>query len=440
VAVAVVSLGITVWLFTRQEDLSNQAERAEQQAQSARDEANRARNALSLMATEVLGQTDVSDPAAMSQQVLSAKRSVVQSDALKGVNIGPQASVIDILDRLADAYESQRQTLQETTDQVNNLDARMKQMAEEIAQRKDTYDQNAAELMERVQALETQTAEARKKWQEQVAQLEQRLSDQAEEAGQQVAEERQLRQQLEDQLAKERERSKGLQQELAAFKPQPDLYAALQRADGRIVRAMPGDDVVYINLGRNDGVSRGMTFAVYPRLEGISADGKGKATIEVVQVFDKTSECKVTSTTAGQPVIKDDLIANPVFDRSRQYRFVIAGGFDLDFDGKIDDPNGERVATMIRNWGGIVTGEVDTSTDFLVAGVPVTRVAQPAQAEPEATEVRQAQAEERRKAFESKLQEARSLSIPILTRTQFLHFVGQPLDRDIPDDTLSAMQ
>ena len=50
--------------------------------------------------------------------------------------------------------------------------------------------------------------------------------------------------------------------------------AAIRQADGQVLR-IPGDGTVYINLGSGDQISRGLTFEVYDRLEGIPAAYRG---------------------------------------------------------------------------------------------------------------------------------------------------------------------
>ncbi|MBI4581744.1 MAG: hypothetical protein HY718_18755, partial [Planctomycetes bacterium] len=147
----------------------------------------------------------------------------------------------------------------------------------------------------------------------------------------------------------------------------------------------------------------------------------GKATIRVTNVFETTSECAVHTSTAADPIVDGDVIANPVYDRNRLFNFFVAGDFDLDFDGKIDDPDGEQIRRMIQDWGGKLQPAVDTLTDFVVLGAaPVASSGETA-------------AEARRK-FDAAKQEARTLGIPVLTRSQFLHFVGFGVPRNAKDD------
>ena len=52
----------------------------------------------------------------------------------------------------------------------------------------------------------------------------------------------------------------------------------------------------------------------------------------------------------------------------------------------------------------------------------------------EAAVERAAELARQSEAFESLMKEARALSIPVLTRTEFLHFVGYGLSAETPDD------
>jgi hypothetical protein len=205
-------------------------------------------------------------------------------------------------------------------------------------------------------------------------------------------------------------------------------------ADGKIVRAVTGENIVYIGLGRNDRVQTGMPFSVYSALSGPGQAMKAKASIEVTNVFDTTSEARVTSTTPGDPILEGDLVANLVYDKSRQFNFVVAGDFDLNFDGKIDDPAGQKVTQLIQKWGGRIRTKVDTSVDFVILGSPPSAPEKLPDTADEAAKQRAAEQNEVAKAFNAIKEEAKSLSIPILTRTQFLHFMGSTVPSKVTED------
>jgi hypothetical protein len=118
---------------------------------------------------------------------------------------------------------------------------------------------------------------------------------------------------------------------------------------------------------------------------------------------------------------------------------VVAGDFDLNFDTQIDDPGGQEVARLIRLSGGQVATKIDTTTDFVVLGAPPPEADQiPEGVDDPAAVERNRRREAERKVFMDLLNEARMISIPILTRTQFLHFIGFGVPQNISDDQLPS--
>ncbi|MFQ5502041.1 MAG: hypothetical protein ACE5EQ_07030 [Phycisphaerae bacterium] len=141
---------------------------------------------------------------------------------------------------------------------------------------------------------------------------------------------------------------------------------------GRILHAIPGNALVHINLGREENASLGMTFSVYSSDERIPANGRGKASLEVVNVGQRTSECRVVSPPSpDNPILEGDSVGNIILsrDRVKQRVFCIVGDFDTDFDGQPDVRGRENIASLIRRSGGRVVDRVDAMTDFLVVGM-----------------------------------------------------------------------
>jgi hypothetical protein len=249
-----------------------------------------------------------------------------------------------------------------------------------------------------------------------------------------------MRQDLEKQLADAKTHVTELNDKLSRFQPGMDTISAEQIADGEVVRSVPVENIVYIGLGKRDHITPGMMFTVYSKPR-IGAGMHEKATIEVRNIFDATSECRVTSNKEGEPILEGDVVANLVYDKNKHYRFVVAGNFDLDFDGRIDEPGGvggQEVAQMIERWGGQVVPTLDSSVDFVVLGSPPPApIKLPTGATDEAKQRTVDQAKTRA-AFDAIRSEAKSLSIPVLTRTQFLHFIGAQIPPRTPEDSLAG--
>lgn len=149
--------------------------------------------------------------------------------------------------------------------------------------------------------------------------------------------------------------------------------AIARSAVGKVMRILPGDSLCYINLGREDNVTLGMTFSVYSSDERIPANGRGKASLEVKSVDMRTAECRVVSPPSpDDPILEGDSINNIVLSRNRakKQRFVVVGEFDTDFDGEADIRGREQIISLIQRWGGEVVEEVTAATDYVVLGLP----------------------------------------------------------------------
>ncbi|KKK60355.1 hypothetical protein LCGC14_3025190, partial [marine sediment metagenome] len=147
----------------------------------------------------------------------------------------------------------------------------------------------------------------------------------------------------------------------------------LRHADGKIAKVLIDEQIVYIDLGTRDNVKPGLPFAVYAKDQPIPTTGKGKASLEVINVGPNTSECRITKAATEDPIVEGDLVANLVYNTSRTYRFVVEGEFDLYGEGRTDPLGNRRVRSLIERFGGKVVDMVSVDTDFVVLGEEPTR-------------------------------------------------------------------
>lgn len=434
VVLTVLSLAGTIIILTQYSDMQAQETDARNQAAQASKNLQTTQRQLESFAQIATGKA-VTDPVEIQKAINDERNRIAADPVLK---LPADTALLTMLRTLHEQFVTQGEALKKTSDEAARLDAELKKLTEETAAERKSYADKAADLEKRFQDLEQQSNKDRESWQQQVASLTQQLEKASEAAGAQLTAERQQLQSRTKERDEAQARVKELVATLASFRPQPDLTSAMQIADGEVVRAVAGEDIVYITLGQRDGLKRGMTFAVYSRIGGIPEDGQGKATIRVDEIFETTSECKVTSSAPGQPIIEGDLVANPVYDKTRKLNFVVSGDFDLNFDGQIDDPGGVKVTKLITQAGGNVVQTVDTRTDFVVLGAsPPPAFTGNANDSPEAQE-RAAKREAELKAFDGIVREAKALSIPVLSRTQFLHFIGIKVPRNVPNDKLPS--
>lgn len=224
-----------------------------------------------------------------------------------------------------------------------------------------------------------------------------------------------------------------LQKKIQAIKPESfDPTAILTSADGRIVRAIPGSDVVYINLGAADRIKPGMGFEVFSPARESSEGVRGKASLEVVTVMEETAECRVTRRTPAQPIIEGDIAVNIAYERGRKPKFVVRGDFDLNYDGVIDFNGVEEASSIIRQWGGQVVDDLDESVDFVVIGLPPTAPTyEKGEAVSDVVREQAQQKELQRSAYRALVERAQKMFIPVITQNQFLFLTGYAGDTTI---------
>ncbi|MHC5096425.1 MAG: BRCT domain-containing protein, partial [Planctomycetota bacterium] len=166
---------------------------------------------------------------------------------------------------------------------------------------------------------------------------------------------------------------------LEAIKPKPDQEAQAYKPDAQIVRIDSQNGIIYLDAGIKDHVYRGLTFAIYDRNKPIPENGEGKAEIEVFQVSEQVSAARIVKSDTKDPIAKEDIVANLIWDRNTPNQFVVAGDFDFNKDGLIDTDGAQRIAELIERYGGTVADTITVDTDFLIVGVEPASLRRPTQ-------------------------------------------------------------
>jgi hypothetical protein len=207
----------------------------------------------------------------------------------------------------------------------------------------------------------------------------------------------------------------------------------IRQADARIIRVGSTDDV-YIDLGRSDRVTSGLTFEVYdkntgiPKLgDGLSPDNmpEGKASIEVTNIGETACRCRVIKTTPGTSLSEGDICVNLVYDRHTKRNFMVYGDFDMNGDNTYTAAQADMIKNLIVRWGGTVVPKLTVETDFLVLGrePEVPQLTKDEETDPLKVAKRQA-AQDALAAYTNLLNEASTLNVTILNQNRFLYYTG----------------
>ena len=220
---------------------------------------------------------------------------------------------------------------------------------------------------------------------------------------------------------------KALREKLVEFQPTPDNFMEALQIDGYVLNVVNRDKLAYINLTQHNQIYRGLTFEVYDSYEEMPKSGRGKGSLEVIEVMDQFTTCRIVRSDPTNPIMENDTIANVIWDKDKTFQFCVAGEFDFNGDGKIDANGRDRIVTLIERWGGKATSTLDVETSFLVLGQDPEMPPRPSIDEidsgsPAALAFRQAQ--KLKADYKGVRDTAIALGVPTFNRDRFMYFIG----------------
>jgi hypothetical protein len=130
-------------------------------------------------------------------------------------------------------------------------------------------------------------------------------------------------------------------------------------ADGRITRVDHVVGLVWLNLGRADGLKPRTTFSVYQKdNQSVGRNVSDiKGTIEVVSILGAhESEARIVSDFSSNPIFRGDLIYTPIWEVGRVNKFSFVGLIDIDGDKRSDR---DKLHEIVESSGGVIDNEVD---------------------------------------------------------------------------------
>ncbi|HOQ04412.1 MAG TPA: hypothetical protein PKY88_04290 [Anaerohalosphaeraceae bacterium] len=379
----------------------------------------------------ILGiEPDENTPATVKLNLIAMKITELQESL--GADLSPAygpngialLQAIANLKKTLDLTRQEMETLRQQYQQLQNDFTMASQQAlireEKLRQEALLYQQNANEIQSRYDELKKMiemTAD------QQIQTLRNRLEEEQAKLRQKQLEATELQeklQQTETALRTAMEKIEGI-------KPRPNVAAAAFKPDAKILQIDFQNGVLYLNVGMEDHVYRGLTFAVYDRNAPLPEDGQGKAEIEVFQVSPNVSAARILRSSVKNPIVLDDIVANLIWDAKTSNRFYISGEFDINGDGTPEADGAERIREMILRWGGTLEDEITVNTDFVVMGDSPRRLPKPTQTELElnpAAQQRYEEAQAHAAQYAAVLQKAELLSVPVFNLKQFYYLLG----------------
>lgn len=440
-ALAVTALTFLIILYMDQDDLrqtadslreevaklaSNEAKRLPHYAQARAGQGTTLADLLekdrAMTAKAAVG--DESQDAGAVLAALSAQIERISADArIEDPSVFASASYDEALSAMYDLFRSAVDARNEAQAGLAQLTSELENLRQAHAAARQKFEKETEDLKSQVAAISKDKTQYSQSRDQEIDDFEQQLEKIRQQCADDIQRQREVNQELQTQYEQTLAQLQELKDKLGQSQIRPVLLATARSGDGVILDAKINDDVVYINLGADDRMTLGLEFAVYDAIKGIPADGEAKARIEVVSIAKTVSECRVVERHHNAMIVANDIIANPIYDRNRPLRFFVLGEFDLDRDGEDDEGGAELIATLIEKWGGTLETELSGRLDFVVLGGAPPTPRTSIDTDPEDDPIYQ-QARRRYDDYQRQIGLIQSLSIPTLTQSVFLKFLG----------------
>jgi hypothetical protein len=313
-------------------------------------------------------------------------------------------------------------------EQQSSLQSKYTQLNEQLDIANKSHNETVSSLNKQIETYQNQVDEVKAEYTTLETMLQQTTDQQVQSIRDELKTVKARNEELKDEILKNQavlamttERMNRAVGKLEKIKPLPDGNSVAYQPDGKVILFDPQSRIVHINLGSDDGVYRGLTFAIYDKDLPIPKDGKGKAEIEVYDVDKTISTARVINLpNPRNPIIKDDFVANLVWNKNQTNYFVVAGDF-----AKYGDA--EKIGTLIAKMGGKIEEGVSVNTDFIILGTTPTLLPKPSAEQAEQNPTAIEKYEVSKKLYDSYKQieqDAKTFLIPIFNIERFLFFTG----------------
>lgn len=368
------------------------------------------------------------EQAALTGEFVANDRSADVARMRSSLALGEKDTVKDSMRKLMQDRDARTQEANALKSRANDLSKEIDGLKEQLATAQKAGQDAVSKVTASIASYKDAAEGYRSEFDSAKASLEQSRSEQAARHTSEIGE---LQSQI-DSLRSERsvldDRIAALQKKVEASSIKPNNPAAL--VDAHVVEYDAKSGTVFIDIGSNKRVVPGMTFEVFDDAMGIASSAqtgaRGKASVQVLKVGDTTSTCRILRGSGSRPIVKDDVVANAVFNPDYKFKFLVHGKFDISGDGRSTTGEADFIKGRIVEWGGLVAegDAISGDLDFLVLGVEPPM---PSPLPSDATEAQTLTYTEQRAArelYESLFRTATEAGIPVLNWTRFETLTG----------------
>lgn len=359
-------------------------------------------------------------PSPTVAEAVGASEKAYDDPVVKEITASGRFGLAKELETLATIIAEQKKTIETLNVSLEDRDKALGVKDETVVGQQKTHEGNVDELNAKIQELNAALAEEKDLRDKAVKEIQENLDKKREELQEELLDKERR---LEESVLELTEKEKKVERLENLLKQRdPKVTEVVNKADGQIEKIARNAGICYVNIGKKDRVSPGMTLAVYTK-KGVKQENiKGK--LLVTNVGDNFSECKITEEDKNAPIVVGDDVANIAFHPVRKNVFVVQGLFDLHGTGTATKLGADQVKDVIIKAGGIVSEEVGYQTDYVVLGEEPIKPSRPE--EDAATTAQQAYQKQLRryKEYQNIKEQAAALRIPILNTNRFILLTG----------------
>lgn len=347
---------------------------------------------------------------------------------LEGVEGAQDASMLTLLQQQQANVESLSQQLQQAEDMATRAQNDLRNERLRTGALDQSYQETLANLQGQIDRYRSEVDDLRQRYDRAIADNAQRVDSIRDELEAEITRMEQEGDRIRNENLMLVERVRELEPSALSTQLAPvDEFALV---DGQVIGVDPVSGRVIIDRGREHRIVLGATFAVFADATNIRPDARGqypagKASIEVIRINEATSECRVTRSIAGNPIVRGDVIANALYDPSKVYKFTVYGNFDTNGDGRATPAEREDMVAFIRGWNGEVVDALEGDVDFLVLGDKPALPPEPRPNDPIEVVQHYLRIQARVREYEQLLEQARSTKVPVLNQHRLYNLIGK---------------
>ena len=341
--------------------------------------------------------------------------------------LGTSGALLNTIDDLKQKLETLRGERDGLKDLTADLEVQLQDAGDQIEQQQARYKADLSQFQAMVDETRNRYDDLKRTWEQATDDQKQDYENKLETAKETLKAKQLDLQETEKKLAETDDLLDSALVKLEEIKPKPNIETQAFKPDARIVRIDLQNGIVYLNVGTKNRIYRGLTFAIYDSNRPIPESGQGKAEIEIFQVNEQASAARILKSDTKNPIVKEDIVSNLIWDSQSSNRFVVAGEFDMNNDGRPEADGRQQITEMVERWGGRLMDDVTVDTDFIIIGLAPKPMPRPSQEDIDIDPMAQQRYEmsqQKIRAYNTLLQMANDLNVPVFNQKRFMYLIG----------------